>query len=114
MEKLVFAFNPEVVDQIEKVKGGSNIANFLEDASVNNILLFMTKGLPNDRGGVGLTRNEAMTILEEQLKERDTRDILMDIMEGLTATGFLDRGLDLTVLRTAKKEQAEKIMAMFG
>ena len=112
MEKLVFKFDPENVDQIEKAKGGQHIANYLQDLSISNILLFMMKALPNDRGGIGMTRNEAMAVLKEQLSERDTSDILMDIMEGLTSEGFLDRGLDLETLRTAKKAQSEKIMSI--
>jgi hypothetical protein len=107
MDKLVLKFTPSTVDEIEKTKGVP-IANCVGDNSISNLALFIMKGLASEHGTVGVSKKIALGVIEEQLKERDTMDILIDIVEALVDSGFLPKNLDTEKMRTGKEENIEQ------
>lgn len=103
--KLNLKYNAIKVDEIEQAKKMS-IENCIQDTTVGNLALFIQKGLVDDNGVHGVSKNVAMSVLDEYLAENDKDELVMDIMEALTNGGFLSRELDIEMLR---KEKAKRL-----
>ena len=105
--KLNLKYTATKVDEIEQVKK-LPIENCIADSTIANLVLFIQKGLVDDNGGHGVTKNVAMDIIDKYLAENDKDELLMDIMEALINGGFLSRDLDLAKVRELKaKRQAQ-------
>ena len=106
MEKLVLKYTAEKIDEIEKNKGNIPIENCVFDTTINNFVLFLMKGMD-------ISKNVAMSKLNEYLLEKDKEDLTLEIMEALVDTGFLSRGLEIDKMRellaNRKKEIANEI-----
>ena len=74
MEKLNLKFNAIKVDEIEKAKGNLPLENCIADTTLNNIALFIQKGLIDDNGIHGVSRSVAMSIIEDYLKELEDEE----------------------------------------
>lgn len=104
--KLNLKYNATKVDEIEQTKK-LPIENCIADTTIGNLTLFIQKGLVNDSGSIGVSKAQALTIIDEYLAENDKDELVMDIMEALINGGFLSREVDLTKVRELKaKRQA--------
>lgn len=104
--KLELKYNALRVDEIEQSKK-LPIENCIADTTVGNLAVFIQKGLVNASGTVGVSRAQALTVIDEYLAENDKDELVMDIMEALMDGGFLSRDVDLTKIRELKaKRQA--------
>lgn len=103
-----FKFSAIAVDEIEKSLQAP-IENCVTDSRLNTLALFVQKGLINDEGKIGVSRNIAMTTIEEYLKEHDKDELMWDIIESLVGDGFLSHSLDVNKLRTVTVERKEKV-----
>lgn len=105
--KLNLKYNATKVDEIEQTKKLS-IENCINDTTVGNLALFIQKGLIDDNGKHGVSRNVAIDTIDAYLQESDKEELVMDIMEALIDGGFLSRELDVQKLRELKaKRQAQ-------
>lgn len=105
--KLELKYNATRVDEIEQSKK-LPIENCIADTTIGNLAVFIQKGLVNASGGVGVSRAQALTAIDEYLVENDKDELVMDIMEALIDGGFLSRDLDLAKVRELKtKRQAQ-------
>jgi len=95
------------VDEIEKSKGMA-IENCIGDATIDNLVLFVQKGLVDDNGVHGVSRSIALTKIDEYLAKKDKQELVLDIIEALIAGGFLPRTLDVEGIRVAMKEATQK------
>ena len=104
--KLNLKFTASKVDEIEQSKQ-LPIENCVADNTINNLALFIQKGLVNYSDGVGVSKTKALSVIDEYLAENDKDELLMDIMEALMNGGFLSRDVDLAKVRDLKaKRQA--------
>lgn len=105
--KLNLKYNAIRVDEIEQAKK-LPIENCIADTTIGNLTLFIQKGLVNDSGNVGVSKAQALTVIDEYLAENDKDELVMDIMEALVDGGFLSRELDVAKVRELKtKRQAQ-------
>ena len=105
--KLNLKYNATKVDEIEQSKK-LPIENCIADTTIGNLALFIQKGLVNENGIVGVSRSQALSVMDEYLAENDKDELVMDIMEALIDAGFLSRDVDLTKVRELKaKRQAQ-------
>lgn len=102
--KLNLKYTATKVDEIEQVKK-LPIENCIADSTIANLVLFIQKGLVDDNGGHGVTKNVAMSTIDEYLVENDKDELLMDIMEALINGGFLSREIDLNKVRDLKAKR---------
>lgn len=107
--KLNFRFNALSVDEIEQARQ-LPIQNCIADTSVKMLTLFLQKGLVNDEGRVGVSRNVALSTIDEYLKEHDTDDLVFDITEALVSAGFLSREMDVAKMRELKNKRLAQAM----
>lgn len=106
--KLNLKYTAKKVDEIEQSKG-LPIENCIADATINNFALFLQKGLVDDNGQHGVSREVAMSTIENYLAEADKDDLMMEIMEALISGGFLSRSVDLEKIRELKKKRQEEL-----
>ena len=105
--KLNLRYSAIKVDEIEQTKQ-LPIENCIADNTIGNLALFIQKGLVNDSGNVGVSKAQALTIIDEYLAQNDKDELMMDIMEALINGGFLSRDLDVAKVRELKaKRQAQ-------
>jgi hypothetical protein len=105
--KLNLKYNATRVDEIEQTKK-LPIENCIADTTIGNITLFIQKGLVDDNGTWGVSKNVAISTIDAYLEEKDKDELVMDIMEALVNGGFLSRDLDLQKVRKVKaKRQAQ-------
>ena len=105
--KLNLKYTAVKVDEIEQSKQ-LPIENCIADTTIGNLVLFVQKGLVNDSGSVGVSKAQALTVIDEYLANDDKDELVMDIMEALINGGFLSREVDLTKIRELKtKRQAQ-------
>ena len=105
--KLNLKFTASKVDEIEQ-SNKQPIENCISNTSIGSITLFIQKGLVNDSGSIGVSKAQALTVIDEYLAENDKDELVMDIMEALINGGFLSRDLDIEKLREYKaKRQAQ-------
>ena len=105
--KLNLKFTAVKVDEIEQANK-QPIENCISNTSIGSITLFIQKGLVNDNGTTGVSKAQALTVIDEYLAENDKDELVMDIMEALIKSGFLSRDLDIEKLREYKaKRQAQ-------
>jgi hypothetical protein len=105
--KLNLKYTAVKVDEIEHTKQ-LPIENCIADNTIGNLTLFIQKGLVNDSGSIGVTKAQALTVIDEYLAENDKDELVMDIMEALMNGGFLSRDVDLAKVRELKaKRQAQ-------
>ena len=91
------------VDEIEKAKG-MPIENCIGDTTIDNLVLFVQKGLVDDNGVHGVSRSVALTKIDEYLAKKDKQELVLDIVESLIDGGFLPRTLNVEGIRVAMKE----------
>lgn len=106
--KLNLKYTALKVDEIEKAKGTS-IENCISDITIANICLFIQKGLIDDNGVHGVSRNVALSKIDEYLAENDKEDLIIDIMEALISGGFLPKSLKPERLRTGIDKRMNEI-----
>lgn len=105
--KLNLKYNATKVDEIEQAKK-LPIENCIADTTIGNLALFIQKGLIDENGNHGVSRNVAITTIDTYLDANDKDELVMDIMEALINGGFLSRDLDLAKVRELKaKRQAQ-------
>ena len=105
--KLNLKYTATKVDEIEQAKK-LPIENCIADSTIGNLALFIQKGLIDDNGVHGVSKNVAIDTIDKYLAEKDKDELLMDIMEALINGGFLSRDLDLNKVRQLKaKRQAQ-------
>lgn len=105
--KLNLKYNATRVDEIEQTKK-IPIENCIADTTIGNLTLFIQKGLIDDNGNHGVSKNVAISTIDAYLEEKDKDELVMDIMEALINGGFLSRELDLGKVRDLKtKRQAQ-------
>ncbi|MCL2859246.1 MAG: hypothetical protein FWF46_01470 [Oscillospiraceae bacterium] len=107
--KLNLKYNASIIDEIEKTKG-LTIENCIADNTINNLALFISKGLVEGEKQ-GTSRNLALSKIDEYLKENDKDDLLLDITEQLVNDGFLSRALDVQAMRELKAKKAKEVVA---
>lgn len=108
MDKLNLKYNALKVDEIEQAKQ-LPIENCATDSSISMLCLFVQKGLIDDNGVHGVSKNVAMNIIDEYLKEHDKNELVLDIMEALINGGFLSRQVNIQQLRKNITEQMKKM-----
>ena len=106
--KLNLKYNATRVDEIEQAKK-LPIENCIADNTIGNLTLFIQKGLVDDNGTHGVSRNVALSTIDAYLEENDKDELVMDIMEALINAGFLSRDLDVAKVRDLKIKRKEKI-----
>lgn len=106
--KLNLKYNATKVDEIEQAKK-MPIENCIADTSVSSLLLFIQKGLIDDNGNHGVSRNVAISTLDSYLEENDKDELIMDIMEALCNGGFLSRELDVEKMRKLKLKRTAQM-----
>lgn len=106
--KLNLKYNATRVDEIEQAKK-LPIENCIADTTVNNLALFIQKGLVNENGNVGVSKSVALDTIDTYLAENDKDELVMDIMEALINGGFLSRDLDLAKVRELKSKRASQV-----
>lgn len=104
---MILKFNAQKVDEIEKIKK-KPIEECVGDTSISNIALFVEKGAETENTVV--TRNMAMDMIDEYLKEDDKDGLILYIMEALVDAGFLSRELDIKAIRESKNKEMKQIM----
>lgn len=100
-------FNAMKIDQIEKIKK-QPIEQCIADTTINNIVIFVQKGLSNEREDI--SRDEALEEIDEYLKEKDKDDLVLDIMDALINAGFLSRQIDMSKIRQEKTKAMQDAM----
>lgn len=108
IEKLNLKFNATKVDEIEK-QCGRSIEECISDNTINNLAMFIQKGLIDGNGIHGVSRSVALSVIDKYTEVKDKDDLLFDIVEALTNNGFLSRALDVEAMRAAKLKSAEKV-----
>ena len=105
---LQLKFTASKVDEIEKAKG-LPIQNCIADTSIKMLSTFIEKGVVNENGTIGCTKNTAMSLLEEYLEdpEHDTDCLVLDVMEALVNGGFLSRQLNMEQVRSSAKMEMD-------
>ena len=106
--KLNLKYTALKVDEIEQTKQ-LPIENCIADNTICNLTLFIQKGLVNDSGSVGVSKAQALTIIDEYLAANDKDELVMDIAEALMNGGFLTRELDLARVRELKVKRQEQL-----
>lgn len=106
--KLTLKYNAIKVDEIEQSKK-LPIENCIADTTIGNLALFIQKGLIDDNGMHGVSKNVAIDVIDKYLAEHDKDELVMDIMEALINGGFLSRDLDLASVRELKKQRASQV-----
>ena len=106
--KLNLKYNATRVDEIEQAKK-LPIENCIADTTIGNLTLFIQKGLIDDNGNHGVSKNVAMATIDAYLEENDKDELVMDIIEALINGGFLSRELDLAKVRTLKAKRQEQL-----
>jgi hypothetical protein len=106
--KLNLKYTAIRVDEIEQTKQ-LPIENCIADNTIGNIALFIQKGLVNDSGSVGVSKAQALTVIDEYLAQNDKDELMMDIMEALIDGGFLSRDLDVAKVRKLKAKRQEQL-----
>ena len=106
--KLNLKFTASKVDEIEQ-SNKQPIENCISNTSIGSITLFIQKGLVNDSGSTGVSKAQALTVIDEYLAENDKDELVMDIMEALINGGFLSRELDLAKVRELKAKRQEQL-----
>lgn len=105
--KLNLKYTATKVDEIEQAKK-QPIEQCIGDTTIGNLALFIQKGLIDDNGIHGVSKNVAISVIDTYLTENDKEELVMDIMEALINGGFLSRELDVKKLRELKaKRQAQ-------
>lgn len=102
--KLNLKYTALKVDEIEKEKGTA-IENCISDTTVANLCLFVQKGLIDDNGVHGVSRNVALSKIDEYLQEHDKQELLLDIIEELLAVGFLPKSVNVKQIRERYQKQ---------
>lgn len=106
--KLNLKYNATKVDEIEQAKK-LPIENCIADTTIGNLALFIQKGLIDDNGVHGVSKNVAMNVIDAYLEENDKDELVMDIMEALINGGFLSRDLDVAKVRELKNKRASQV-----
>lgn len=106
--KLNLKYNATKIDEIEQSKKQS-IENCISDTSISSLALFIQKGLIDDNGHQGVSRNVALSTIDTYLEEYDKDELVMDIMEALINGGFLSRELDVEKLRKLKATRQAQV-----
>ena len=106
--KLNLKYTAVKVDEIEQSKK-LPIENCIADTTIGNLALFIQKGLVNDSGSIGVSKSQALTVIEEYLAENDKDELVLDIMEALIDGGFLSRELNLAKVRELKAQRQEQL-----
>lgn len=105
--KLNLKYTATKVDEIEQANK-QPIEDCISNTSVGSLALFIQKGLVDENGVHGVSKNVAMSTIDAYLEEKDKDELVMDIMEALINGGFLSRDLDIEKLRAYKaKRQAQ-------
>ena len=79
------------------------------NTTIDNLCLLVQKGLIDDNGIHGVSRNVALAKIDEYLQEYDKQELLLDIIGALVDGGFLPKSLDVKKLKKAVKMQTGKI-----
>ena len=103
--KLNLKYNATKVDQSKKLP----IENCIADTTIGNLALFIQKGLIDDNGVHGVSKNVAISTIDNYLAENDKDELVMDIMEALINGGFLSRDVDLEKIRTLKTKRQTQL-----
>jgi hypothetical protein len=106
--KLNLKYNATRVDEIEQAKK-LPIENCIADTTIGNLTLFIQKGLVDDNGNHGVSKNVAMATIDAYLEDNDKDELVMDIIEALINGGFLSRELDLEKVRALKAKRQEQL-----
>lgn len=106
--KLNLKYTATKVDEIEQAKK-LPIENCIADTTIGNLALFIQKGLIDDNGVHGVSKNVAIATIDNYLAENDKDELVMDIMEALINGGFLSRDLDLAKVRELKNKRASQV-----
>ena len=106
--KLNLKYNATKVDEIEQTKKQS-IENCINDTTVGNLALFIQKGLIDENGVHGVSRNIAISTIDAYLEENDKEELVMDIMEALINGGFLSKELNVEKLRKLKEKRLAQV-----
>jgi len=106
--KLNLKYNAMKVDEIEQAKK-LPIENCIADTTIGNLALFIQKGLIDDNGNHGVSKNVAMDIINNYLAEYDKDELVMDIMEALINGGFLSRDVNLEKIRALKMKRQNQV-----
>lgn len=91
-------YNASKVDEIEQIKK-QPIAGCIGSSAIADLCLFVQKGLIDDNGRHGVSKNVAMDAIDAYLVDHDTSELALDIMEALVNGGFLSRQMDMNKLR---------------
>lgn len=99
--ELNLKYNASRVDEIEQARK-LPIENCIGDTSIGMLLLFIQKGMIDDNGVHGVSKNVAMDVIDKYLEEKDKNDLVLEIMGALVNGGFLSRELDVETMKKAK------------
>ena len=106
--KLNLKYNATKVDEIEQTKK-LPIENCIADNTIGNLALFISKGLIDDNGNHGVSKNVAIATIDKYLEENDKDELVMDIMEALINGGFLSRDVNLEKIRALKMKRQNQV-----
>ena len=107
-EKLNLKYNARNIDEIEQAKKMS-LEQCISNTNIDMLAIFIQKGMIDDNGIHGVSRNVALDTIDKYLEENDKDDLILDIMEALSKTGFLSKNVDVERVRSLKKNRVEQI-----
>ena len=107
--KLNLKYTATKVDEIEQERK-LPIEECLQDTSISNIALFIRKGLVDENGATGISKQKALDIIDQYLEADEKTNLVFDIMEALVNGGFLTRELNVTELRNKVMEQSTQML----
>lgn len=103
--KLNLKFTASKIDEIEQTRKLA-LENCIGDTSIGMLSLFIQKGLIDENGVHGVSKQVAMSTIDKYLETSDKDELVFDIVEALVAGGFLSRQLNVSQLR---KMQTDRI-----
>ncbi len=106
--KLNLKYNARNIDEIEQAKKMS-LEQCISNTNIDMLAIFIQKGMIDDNGIHGVSRNVALDTIDKYLEENDKDDLILDIMEALSKTGFLSKNVDVEKVRSLKKNRVEQI-----
>lgn len=107
--KISLKFTAKIVDNIER-KFGVSVENLLGSTTLQNLAQFIERAyFDEETEKSGVSNEKSYELLENYLKDNEKEDLLLDIMEGLQAGGFLSRKLDLEKIRQSLVEKTNEI-----
>ncbi len=107
---MLLKFTASKIDELEKSTKKS-LQQLVAEGTIGSMTSFIEKGLVNENGTIGCSRNVALSTIDDYLEneENDLDTLRLDIMGALVDGGFLSRQLDVKKIKQTAMEKIEQI-----